>query len=95
MAATEWKSTYLGVAARSAVATHFLRCLRMLDAGMLAEAKPCFARRAWREGIDLTGVPNDIIEKTEALCASTRYLFEYRDEKSVRAAAHEILDLWS
>jgi hypothetical protein len=91
----DWKTTFIAGAARHHVAAHFFRCLRLLDARMLEEAKLCLARDAWRFGIDLTGVPPDILDRTENLRRTARSLLDQGNAEPVGDMVNEIVDLWS
>jgi hypothetical protein len=91
----DWKTTFIAAAARFKVASHFLRCLRLIDAGMLEEAERCMARDAWRKGVDLTGVPPEVVEKTEALCSRARGGMEHGNAEALGETVDEIVDLWT
>jgi hypothetical protein len=91
----DWKTTFIAAAARHHAASHFSRCLRLLDARMLEEAKLCLARDAWRTGLDLTGVPPAVLDRTEELRRTALDLLGRGDTEPVGDMVDELVDLWS
>ena len=91
----DWKTGSVASAARHHVASHFLRCLRLVDAGMLEEAALCLARNAWHAGLDLSGVPPAVVSRTEFLCSRARGLVSHGDPDAIGELVDEIVDLWA
>jgi hypothetical protein len=89
----DWKTTV--PAARHQVAGHFLRTLRLIEAGMLEQAETCLSARRWRKDIDLTGVPGEVLHKTEVLASRALTLAQHGDPDALAEMVTRIVDVWS
>src|SRR5688572_5896679 len=88
----DWKAT---VPARDEVATYFLGCLRLVEAGMFEQAETCLLPQRWRGELDLTGVPGDVVHRTEVLSSRARGLVRYGDPDAVTDLVTRIVNLWA
>jgi hypothetical protein len=91
----DWKTTFITSGARHHVVSHFVRCLRLIDARMLEEARLYLRRDAWRTGLDLTGVPPHVLDRTEDLRLMAHGLIDQSNGEPVSEVVDEIIDLWS
>jgi hypothetical protein len=89
---TDWKDTSAGAEARARVAGYFLGLHRLVDAGMDAEVGGYLYPGRWRDGVDLSAVPEDVVRRTESL---TRTLHTAgADPGALRSVLDQLLDLW-
>jgi hypothetical protein len=94
VAHTDWKTTFVTSATRSQVVSHFMGCLRFVEGQMLDDAERCLSHRHWRAEVDLTGVPLDVVDATDSLCARAVGLIEYGDAARIADIIVRILELW-
>ena len=89
---TDWKDTSAGAEARAHVVGYLLGLHRLVDAGMDAEVGRYLATGRWRDGVDLTGVPEEVVRRTESL---TRALHTHAtDARALLGVLNQLLDLW-
>jgi hypothetical protein len=89
---TDWKNTSAGAEARAQVAAYFLGLHRLVDAGMDAEVGRYLYPGRWRDGVDLSAVPEDVVRRTEFL--TQRLHTAGPDPRALRGVLDQLLDLW-
>ena len=63
----QWKKTFLAAAARAEVDAYFTHCVGLLEAGELDEAEHKLSRSRWRAKVELSAVPDAIVNATDSI----------------------------
>lgn len=95
MSGNDWKASPLNKGVRHHVVSHVGYCLELLNAEKFEEAKYYLHREAWRTGLDLTGVPETVIDRTDNLCSRASGLLAFGHPEAIKEVVLQIKDLWA
>lgn len=76
------------------VRTYFTRALGTLETGQADTLAASLHYRGWKRGVDLRGIGDDMIDRTEKLARTALGALTNGRQSDARAALQEALELW-
>jgi hypothetical protein len=67
----------------------------LVEASLFEDAERGLEQGRWRQGVDLSFVPREMLDRTDVLCARARGLTKYAHPAALTEAITKIITLWS